>query len=143
MSKSQEKSKSRQRKTEPRETQQNKPEENPKKSNINISIKDQNIKDNMEYKNIIKKNKLLSDYFSPNIGLKNLSLTFRCLFCHKIPKIRLNYPNFKVFVSCPKHRKSLSYQEFLEKGYNNDLVNVPCNKCGKSHNYKMRGSPMQ
>ena len=99
MSKSQEKSKSKQRKTEPRETQQNKPEENPKKSNINISIKDQNIKDNMEYKNIIKKNKLLSDYFSPNIGLKNLSLTFRCLFCHKIPKIRLNYPNFKVFVS--------------------------------------------
>ena len=140
MSKSQEKSKSKQRKSEPRETQQNKPEENPKKSNINISIKDQNIKDNMEYKNIIKKNKLLSDYFSPNIGLKNLNLTFRCLFCHKIPKIRLNYPNFKVFVSCPKHRKSLSYQEFLEKGYNNDLVNVPCNKCGKSHNYKMRGS---
>ena len=135
MSKNQEKSKSKQRKSE---TPQNKPEENTKKSNI--SIKDQNIKDNMEYKNIIKKNKLLSDYFSPNIGLKNLSLTFRCLFCHKIPKIRINYPNFKVFVSCPKHRKSLTYQEFLEKGYNNDLVNVPCNKCGKSHNYKMRGS---
>ena len=135
MSKNTEKSKSRSRKNE---TQANKIEENPKRNNI--SIKDQNIKDNMEYKSIIKKNKLLSDYFSPNIGLKNLSLTFRCLFCHKIPKIRINYPNFKVFVSCPKHRKSLSYQEFIDKGYNNDLVNVPCNKCGKSHNYKMRGS---
>ena len=117
---------------------QNKSEENTKKKNI--SIKAQNTKDNMEYKNLIKTNKLLSDYFSPNIGLKNMSLTFRCLFCHKIPKIRINYPNFKVFVSCDKHRISLSYQEFLEKGYNNDLVSVPCNKCGKSHNYKMRGS---
>ena len=113
-------------------------EENSKKNKV--SIKDQNTKDNIEYKNLIKTNKLLSDYFSPNIGLKNMNLTFRCLSCHKIPKIRINYPHFKVFVSCPKHRKSLSYQEFLEQGYNNDLVSVPCNKCGKSHNYKMRGS---
>ena len=113
-------------------------EENSKKNKI--SIKDQNAKDNIEYKDFIKNTKLLSDYFSPNIGLKNLNITFRCLFCHKIPKIRINFLNFKIFVSCPKHRKSLSYQEFLEKGYNNDLVNVHCHKCGKSHSYKMRGS---
>ena len=135
MSKNSEKSKLKSKKNE---NQLNKKEESKKKNYV--SIKDQNTKDNMEYKNIIKKNKLLSDYFSPNIGLKNLSLTFRCLFCHKIPKIRINYPNFSVFVSCPKHRKSLSYQEFLEKGYNNDLVNVSCNKCLKNHNFKMRGS---
>ena len=135
MSKNSEKSKLKSKKNE---NQIYKKEENTKKNYV--SIKDQNTKDNMEYKNIIKKNKLLSDYFSPNIGLKNLSLTFRCLFCHKIPKIRINYPNFSVLVSCPKHRKSLSYQEFLEKGYNNDLVNVSCNKCQKSHNFKMRGS---
>lgn len=135
MSKTTEKSKL---KTKKNSNQSNSTEENSKKKNV--SIKDQNTKDNMEYKNLIKTNKLLSDYFSPNIGLKNLNLTFRCLYCHKIPKIRLNYLNFKVFVSCPKHRKSLTYQEFLEKGYNNDLVNVPCHKCGKSHNYKMRGS---
>ena len=134
MSKNTEKTKLKQKKN----NQTNQAEENSKKNKV--SIKDQNTKDNMEYKNLIKTNKLLSDYFSPNIGLKNMNLTFRCLFCHKIPKIRINYPNFKVFVSCPKHRKSLSYQEFLEKGYNNDLVSVPCNKCGKSHNYKMRGS---
>ena len=134
MSKNTEKSKL----TKKKNNQTNQSEENSKKNKV--SIKDQNTKDNMEYKNLIKTNKLLSDYFSPNIGLKNMNLTFRCLFCHKIPKIRINYPNFKVFVSCPKHRKSLSYQEFLEKGYNNDLVSVPCNKCGKSHNYKMRGS---
>ena len=134
MSKNTEKSKLSKKKN----NQTNQSEENSKKNKV--SIKDQNTKDNMEYKNLIKTNKLLSDYFSPNIGLKNMNLTFRCLFCHKIPKIRINYPNFKVFVSCPKHRKSLSYQEFLEKGYNNDLVSVPCNKCGKSHNYKMRGS---
>ena len=135
MSKNTEKGKIKNKKNE-NQIKQN--EDNTKKNYI--SIKEQNTKDNMEYKNIIKQNKLLSDYFSPNIGLKNLNLTFRCLSCHQIPKIRINYPNFKVFVSCPKHRKSLSYQEFLEKGYNNDLVNVPCNKCGKSHNFKMRGS---
>ena len=135
MSRNSEKSKLKHKKNE---NQAKKNEENSAKNHI--SIKDQNVKDNMEYKNIIKQNKLLSDYFSPNIGLKNLNLTFRCLFCHKIPKIRINFPNFKVFVSCPKHRKSLSYQEFLEKGYNNDLVNVSCDKCGKSHNFRMRGS---
>ncbi len=134
MSKNTEKSKINKKKN----NQASQSEENSKKNKV--SIKDQNTKDNMEYKNLIKTNKLLSDYFSPNIGLKNMNLTFRCLSCHKIPKIRINYPNFKVFVSCPKHRKSLTYQEFLEKGYNNDLVSVPCNKCGKSHNYKMRGS---
>ena len=110
MSKTTEKSKL---KTKKNSNQSNSTEENSKKKNV--SIKDQNTKDNMEYKNLIKTNKLLSDYFSPNIGLKNLNLTFRCLYCHKIPKIRLNYLNFKVFVSCPKHRKSLTYQEFLEK----------------------------
>ena len=89
MSKNSEKSKLKSKKNE---NQIYKKEENTKKNYV--SIKDQNTKDNMEYKNIIKKNKLLSDYFSPNIGLKNLSLTFRCLFCHKIPKIRINYPNF-------------------------------------------------
>ena len=105
-----------------------------------ISIKDQNAKDKFEYAVFKEKSKLLSDYYAPNITLKNLNITLRCLSCYKIPKIRFNYPNFKVFVSCPKHRKSLSYQEFLEKGYNNDLINVPCCKCGKKHNYMVRGS---
>ena len=105
-----------------------------------MSIKDQNAKDKFEYKNFKEKSKLLSDYYAPDITLKNLNTTLRCLSCYKIPKIRFNYPNFKVFVSCPKHRKSLSYQEFLEKGYNNDLINVPCSKCGKKHKYMVRGS---
>ena len=105
-----------------------------------ISIKEQNAKDKFEYNIFLEKTKLLSDYYAPNITLKNLNITLRCLSCYKIPKIRFNFPNFKVFVSCPKHRKSLSYQEFLEKGYNNDLINVPCCKCGKKHNYMVRGS---
>ena len=105
-----------------------------------ISIKDQNAKDKFEYNIFLEKTKLLSDYYAPNIELKNLNITLRCLSCYKIPKIRFNYPNFKVFVSCPKHRKSLSYQEFLEKGYNNDLINVPCCKCKKTHSYMVRGS---
>ena len=105
-----------------------------------ISIKDQNAKDKFEYNIFLEKTKLLSDYYAPNITLKNLNITLRCLSCYKIPKIRFNFPNFKVFVSCPKHRKSLSYQEFLEKGYNNDLINVPCCRCGKKHNYMVRGS---
>ena len=49
-------------------------EENSKKNKI--SIKDQNAKDNIEYKDFIKNTKLLSDYLSPNIGLKNLNITF-------------------------------------------------------------------
>ena len=113
-------------------------EEKTKKNRI--SIKDQNAKDKFEYEIFREKSKLLSDYYAPNINLKNLNITLRCLSCYKIPKIRFNYPNFKVFVSCPKHRKSLSYQEFLEKGYNNDLINLPCYKCGKKHNYMVRGS---
>ena len=113
-------------------------EERTKKSCI--SIKDQNAKDKFEYENFKEKSKLLSDYYAPNITLKNLNITLRCLSCYKIPKIRFNYPNFKVFISCPKHRKSLSYQEFLEKGYNNDLINMPCCRCKKKHNYMVRGS---
>ena len=105
-----------------------------------ISIKDQNAKDKFEYEVFKERSKLLSDYYAPNITLKNLNITLRCLSCYKIPKIRFNYPNFKVFISCPKHRKSLSYQEYLEKGYNNDLINMPCCKCGKKHNYMVRGS---
>ena len=105
-----------------------------------ISIKEQNTIDTTEYKSFIGNSKLLNDYYAPNIKLKNLNITLRCLSCYKIPKIRFNYPNFKVFVSCPKHRKSLSYQEFIEKGYNNDLINIPCYKCGKKHNYMVRGS---
>ena len=115
-------------------------EEEEKLKKNKISIKDQNAKDKFEYNNFKEKSKLLSDYYAPDITLKNLNITLRCLSCYKIPKIRFNYPNFKVFVSCPKHRKSLSYQEFLEKGYNNDLINVPCTKCGKKHKYMVRGS---
>ena len=116
------------------------PQEEERTKKGRISIKDQNAKDKFEYEVFKERSKLLSDYYAPNITLKNLNITLRCLSCYKIPKIRFNYPNFKVFISCPKHRKSLSYQEFLEKGYNNDLINMPCCKCGKKHNYMVRGS---
>ena len=72
-----------------------------------ISIKEQNAKDKFEYNIFLEKTKLLSGYYAPHFTLKNLNITLRCLSCYKIPKIRFNYPNFKVYVSCPKHRKSL------------------------------------
>ena len=88
------------------------PQEEERTKKGRISIKDQNAKDKFEYEVFKERSKLLSDYYAPNITLKNLNITLRCLSCYKIPKIRFNYPNFKVFISCPKHRKSLSYQEF-------------------------------
>ena len=118
-----------------------KPENDNKRNKINkISAKVQNNIDIVDYENLRNSSKLLNDYYSPNFNLKNLNLTFRCLYCSKIPKIRFFYPIFKVLVSCPKHKKKLSYKEFLDKGYNNDIIIVSCSKCKKTHSYTHRGS---
>ena len=56
----------------------------------------------------------------------------RCLDCFLIPLLSLNSLSHSININCNfGHSRTINLEEYLQIGYNNNFINLKCNKCKK------------
>ena len=109
-------------------------ENNLSSSKINNSInKSLNNYDNNSFVSKDSNQIILNRLSRSNIELnieENKNEDFRCLNCYLIPFLTYNSSSGLIDLSCNfGHSKKINIEEFLQCGYNNNFINLKCDKC--------------